>query len=86
MSQVELKRAGGIAYRDALPSQTSDRSPVLCLHGWPQSSYVWHAIEAQLRLDAGIGTPSVNDHCGAEEHAGEAGHDCDRAERRDREL
>ncbi len=44
MAQVALKRAGGIAYREAGPLQPSERSPVLCLHGWPQSSYMWRHL------------------------------------------
>jgi haloalkane dehalogenase len=42
--QLALKRAGEIAYREAEPAQVSDRSPVLCLHGWPQSSYMWRHL------------------------------------------
>ena len=41
MPQVALKRAGGIAYREAEPSEASGRLPALCIHGWPQSSYMW---------------------------------------------
>ncbi len=46
--QVTLRRAGGLAYREMAPSQPSDRSPVLCLHGWPQSSYMWRHLLAAL--------------------------------------
>jgi haloalkane dehalogenase len=41
--QLALKRAGGLAYREAEPPE-ADRSPVLCLHGWPQSSYMWRHL------------------------------------------
>jgi haloalkane dehalogenase len=41
---LALKRAGGIAYREAEPSQVSDSSPALCIHGWPQSSYMWRHL------------------------------------------
>jgi haloalkane dehalogenase len=44
MPDLALKRAGGIAYREAVPSEASDRSPALCLHGWPQSSYMWRHL------------------------------------------
>jgi haloalkane dehalogenase len=42
--ELTLKRAGGISYREAGGAQTSDRFPVLCLHGWPQSSYMWRHL------------------------------------------
>jgi haloalkane dehalogenase len=42
--EVALKRAGDLAYREAEPSASSDKSPVLCLHGWPQSSYMWRHL------------------------------------------
>jgi haloalkane dehalogenase len=42
--QLAIKRAGGIAYREAEPSQVSDRVPALCIHGWPQSSYMWRYL------------------------------------------
>jgi haloalkane dehalogenase len=42
--ELALKRAGGIAYREAEPGEKSDRLPVLCLHGWPQSSYMWRHL------------------------------------------
>jgi haloalkane dehalogenase len=48
MAQVTLRRAGGIAYREMAPSEPSARSPVLCLHGWPQSSYMWRHLLAAL--------------------------------------
>ena len=48
MPELALKRAGGIAYREAEPSQASQRSPVLCLHGWPQSSYMYRHLLAAL--------------------------------------
>lgn len=44
MQQRALKRAGEIAYREVEPSQLSGRSPALCLHGWPQSSYMWRHL------------------------------------------
>ena len=44
MPQLTVKRAGGIAYREAEPSQASDRVPALCIHGWPQSSYMWRHL------------------------------------------
>jgi haloalkane dehalogenase len=44
VTQLALKRAGGIAYREAESAQPSDRAPVLCLHGWPESSYMWRYL------------------------------------------
>ena len=44
MGQVELKRAGDIAYREALPEQPSDADPVLLVHGFPESSYMWRHL------------------------------------------
>ncbi len=48
MPQVALKRAGRIAYRETEPLQPSERLPVLCLHGWPQSSYMWRHLLSAL--------------------------------------
>jgi haloalkane dehalogenase len=44
MPQPAVNSVGGIAYREAVPSQVSERLPVLCLHGWPQSSYMWRHL------------------------------------------
>jgi haloalkane dehalogenase len=44
MPDLALKRAGEIAYREAEPSGVSDRLPALCIHGWPQSSYMWRHL------------------------------------------
>jgi haloalkane dehalogenase len=42
--EVALKRAGGTAYREAGVTQGHDRLPLLCVHGWPQSSYMWRHL------------------------------------------
>jgi haloalkane dehalogenase len=44
MPQLALKSVGGIAFRETEPSQVSEHLPVLCLHGWPQSSYMWRHL------------------------------------------
>ena len=44
LKQMAVKRAGDIAYRESEPSEASDRAPVLCIHGWPQSSYMWRHL------------------------------------------
>ena len=44
MAGIELKRAGDIAYREALPDDPSGANPVLLLHGFPESSYMWRHL------------------------------------------
>ena len=44
MAAVERQRANGIAYREALPLELSGLDPVLCLHGFPESSYTWRHL------------------------------------------
>ena len=41
---VTLNQAAGMAYREAIPEAASDLDPVLCVHGFPQSSYVWRHL------------------------------------------
>ena len=38
--------ANGIAYREALPLEPSGLDPVLCVHGFPESSYTWRHLLA----------------------------------------
>jgi haloalkane dehalogenase len=40
---TDVKRAYGIAYREGVPAR-EERTPVLCLHGWPESSYMWRHL------------------------------------------
>jgi len=43
----ELKRAANLAYRESSPAPGDNQAPVLLIHGFPQSSYMWEpAIEA----------------------------------------
>ncbi len=52
MTEVALARAGDFAYREALPEGESDATPVLCLHGFPETSFMWrHVLSAAA--DAG---------------------------------
>ncbi len=55
MPQAEIKRTGAIAYRQAGPPWSA-RVPVLCLHGWPQSSYMWRHLLPAL---ASAGQPAL---------------------------
>ncbi|MGI9020876.1 MAG: alpha/beta fold hydrolase [Solirubrobacterales bacterium] len=42
-----MRQAGGLVYREALPSGQASGSPVLLLHGFPESSRMWErAMEA----------------------------------------
>lgn len=49
----DLATAAGLAYREAGPE---DGHPVLCLHGWPESSYVWRRT---LEVLAGAGLRAI---------------------------
>ena len=44
MERTTVKRAGEIAYREAQPSEPSGLAPVLGIHGWPQSSFMWRHL------------------------------------------
>jgi haloalkane dehalogenase len=58
--QLAVKRAGGIAYREAEPSKKTDHSPTLCIHGWPQSSYMWrHLLPALASAGRGALAPDL---------------------------
>jgi haloalkane dehalogenase len=47
VAQPSVKRAGEVAYREAEPPEPPKRAPALCIHGWPQSSYMWrHMLPA----------------------------------------
>jgi haloalkane dehalogenase len=41
---LTVKTVDGIAYRQAEPASGPDHLPVLCVHGWPQSSYMWRHL------------------------------------------
>lgn len=47
MSEVELSRSGDIAYREVAPASETG-APVLCLHGYPESSRMWTAVMEAL--------------------------------------
>lgn len=44
MATAEVQRADGIAYREAAPGSPTDGPPVLCVHGFPESSYMWRDL------------------------------------------
>jgi haloalkane dehalogenase len=48
VAAIELRRAGEIAYREAAPAREGGRDPLLCLHGFPESSHMWRAVLAAV--------------------------------------
>ena len=48
MSAVELKQAGPFAFREAVPDTEPKGPPVLCLHGFPETSYMWQDVLAAI--------------------------------------
>jgi pimeloyl-ACP methyl ester carboxylesterase len=53
VSGVDLKREGDLAYREALPSSQSEADPVLLLHGFPETSYMWRGVMPAIADEAG---------------------------------
>ena len=51
--EAELKRTGGIAYREATPTDPTGAEPVLCVHGFPESSYMWHELLEAIASETG---------------------------------
>jgi haloalkane dehalogenase len=52
MAAIEQRRAGSIAYREAMPDGAAGGAPVLLLHGFPESSRMWEPAMSAL-ADAG---------------------------------
>ncbi len=52
MARLEQRLEGGIAYREALPESDRGLAPALCLHGFPETSYMWRSVLSSL-ADAG---------------------------------
>jgi haloalkane dehalogenase len=48
VAETEPERVEGIAYREELPAESSDLLPALCLHGFPESSFMWREVIAAL--------------------------------------
>lgn len=65
MPGVELKREGEIAYREVIPDEPSGADPVLLVHGFPQSSYMWRhllpALAATGRRAIALDLPGYGD-------------------------
>src|SRR5436190_4748915 len=53
VAAAELRRIGGIAYREAVPDGPPRGDAVLCLHGFPESSYMWRGLLEAIAADAG---------------------------------
>ncbi|HVS29416.1 MAG TPA: alpha/beta fold hydrolase [Solirubrobacteraceae bacterium] len=62
---VEQKRAAGIAYREALPEEPTGLDPVLCVHGFPESSFTFRhllpAVAATGRRAIAFDLPGYGD-------------------------
>jgi haloalkane dehalogenase len=52
VATVELTREGEIAYREAAPETPHEATPVLLIHGYPESSFMWRDLLPPL-ADAG---------------------------------
>lgn len=51
MPQGNVSFVGPTAYREAPPAEAGGKTPVLCIHGWPQSSYLWRHLLPSLAAD-----------------------------------
>ena len=65
MAEVELKREDGIAYRETTADGEAERTPVLLVHGFPETSYMWRdvmpAIGASGRRAVALDLPGFGD-------------------------
>jgi haloalkane dehalogenase len=55
MSALQPASGAGLAYRSAAPEQPSEAIPVVCLHGFPETSHMWGRVLDAL---AGSGRPA----------------------------
>jgi haloalkane dehalogenase len=44
VASIDLKEIDGIAYREAVPEVETVGAPVLCVHGFPETSYMWRHL------------------------------------------
>jgi haloalkane dehalogenase len=48
VAEVQSREAGAIAYREATPAEDAGLDPLLCVHGFPESSHMWTAVLAAV--------------------------------------
>ena len=48
MAAIELRHAGDLAYREAVPAGEPTAPAVVCLHGFPESSLMWEPLMERL--------------------------------------
>jgi haloalkane dehalogenase len=48
VNRLTQERVGRIAYREGLPEPDRGLAPALCLHGFPETSYMWRAVLTAL--------------------------------------
>ena len=48
MPGLEVKQGGGLSYREASPERPAGDDPVLLLHGFPESSYMWRHLMPEI--------------------------------------
>ena len=46
MTAIGAGRSSALAYREAVPDGSARPSPVLCLHGFPETSFMWRGVLA----------------------------------------
>jgi pimeloyl-ACP methyl ester carboxylesterase len=65
VAAAKRKQANGIAYLEALPAEPSGLDPVLCVHGFPESSHTWRhllpAVAATGRRAVALDLPGYGD-------------------------
>ncbi len=48
MATLKLRTDGPVAYREAIPRMRSGTAPVVCVHGFPESSLMWEPLMTAL--------------------------------------
>jgi haloalkane dehalogenase len=48
VGEIEQRQVAGIAYREVTPEAGGELVPALCLHGFPETSYMWRRVLAAL--------------------------------------